>query len=356
MNHSIYTKFIFLCSILILFSCWKKQHHEITKPAAPSYAVTGTLVDTDSRQPLSNGKIQLDAVQQLYDCDISVFADSTDSLGKFQFSSVCPGFYNISIWRDTVLTTMLKFELKHGDTTLVLDSPKVLRARLKYESSDLTGLAWKNVDSLAFISLWHPAYDQNAELMRIFAGSFLEGFHPQGPYPFANENPPLKGLVWADSVYLSFSGGLDNPTMNILDPLEGKVIVKLQAPHRLVDLAYDGTFLWATSTRLTVIKWNIHKPSSIDEYPTPGNHPKGLAWDGRHFWSSDDGELARTRLYQHGDNFSVLHTFIPVYYKDANSDLQTLKIDYMTFNSEGDLWAIGDSDEGEKGIFRILTP
>lgn len=136
-----YIKFVFLCCILILSSCWKKQHHEITAPKTPNYTITGTLVDTDSRQALVDGKIQLDAAQQLYDCDVSVFVDSTDWLGNFRFNSVCPGFYSISIWRDSVLTIVRKFELKHGDTTLVLDSPKVLRAKLKYENPDLTGLA-----------------------------------------------------------------------------------------------------------------------------------------------------------------------------------------------------------------------
>lgn len=198
----------FLAFSLLIVDCWKKQSHDIATPEIPNYVISGQVVDTDTQQHLPAIQVRLQAAYQLYECDITEFTVISDSLGQFHVDYICPGFYNILVWRDSVLTTQFRFELKHGDTTLVLSTPAVIRARRMFADLDLSGIAWRIPVSLAFISKWVPPFARDNNLIRIFQGSVATGFRALGTSVFPTENLEMQGLVWVDSSYYSFGGGL----------------------------------------------------------------------------------------------------------------------------------------------------
>ncbi len=57
-------------------------------------------------------------------------------------------------------------------------------------------------------------------------------------------------------------------------------------------LAFDGKYLWSLGDATAEAEATLYKIESdtlfVDAvYPTPGHHPCGLAWDGRHIWITD---------------------------------------------------------------------
>lgn len=117
-------------------------------------------------------------------------------------------------------------------------------------------------------------------------------------------------------------------------------------------MVYDGEFFWATTTRTSIIKWNLNKPFPIKEYQAPKNHPRGIGWEGKQIWTSDEGEYGRNRLYQHAADGTVTKTICPAS-EIENYEFHPFVIEYMDFDENGDLWTIGFDADNSRRIFKL---
>jgi hypothetical protein len=343
---------LFLVALSLLFGCFKKQENKIIAPEMPNYVISGNVVDADDFSlQVSNARIVMQAAYQLYDCETKVFSDTTDENGAFQFYSVCPGFYNINLFVNNILVKEQRFELKHGDTTLVTTVPKLLYADLFYTDKILTGLFLSSLDSIFFLSTWSP-FNSDGEYNRVFGGTQTSSFRVIAPHPLVTEYPELTGLVQIDSLFYSFGGGLSGPKLFKISANSGKILDAIKAPHRLNDITFDENFFWGASTRQSFIKWPLEALTDIQEFTSPGNHPRGVAWDNNNIWSSDEGEFEVPRLYKHNSNMDVLLTYCPVYFSEGQTP-HLLLPEYLAFSADGALWCISATPDGSKGIYKF---
>lgn len=343
---------LFSTSLALLFGCFNKQDHQITAPKMPNYIISGKIVDEDDNTlQLSQVAVNLQAAIQLYDCEEKVFNDTTDEEGSFQFSAACPGFYNINLKINNVLVKKQRFELKHADTTLYIFMPKLLYAELIHSENKLTGLFWRTSDSLRFLSTWVPL-NSDKEFNRIFAGTIFTGFRVIAPWPLVTEYPELSGLVQFDTLFYTFGGGLAGPTIYKIGAATGKILGSFKAPHRLTDITFDNDYFWGASTRQSFIQWQLADSNIVNEFISPGNHPRGIAWDKNNIWSSDEGEFEIPRLYKHNSNMDVILTYCPVYMQEEQTP-HILLPEYLTFSPDGSLWCIAPTRDGSKGIYKI---
>ena len=350
-------KFLFfvstgLFSFALFIGCFNKQEHQITAPEIPHYVLSGKVVDADDKTlRLPQVHVHFQAAFQLYECDQKAFSDTTDEGGEFRFASVCPGFYSIQLAVNNIFIQEQRFELKHGDTTLVLSAPKIINAELSFSRPQITGVFWRTLDSLAFLSTWSPL-NSDGIYKRIYHGTLHSGFRAIAPFPLVTEYPELSGLVQIDSLFYSFSGGLAGPTIYEMSSATGKIVNRFKAPHRLTDIAFDDEFLWGASTRQSFIKWRLKNSVPVEEFSAPGNHPRGIAWDNKNVWSSDEGEFDFPRIFKHGPNMEPVLTFCPVYVSpDGTSHL--LLPEYLSFSADGLLWCVASTSDGNKGLYKF---
>ena len=78
---------------------------------------------------------------------------------------------------------------------------------------------------------------------------------------------------------------------DISDGLAKNVIDSIPSPASIpADLAYDGSYLWATSTYTDIIyKLDVITGSIEQSFSSPGSQPTGLAHDGIYLWNADAG-------------------------------------------------------------------
>ena len=117
--------FPLLFLVVLAFSCWNRQDHEVTKPLIPNYIFTGTAIDMDTAEPLPGTQIRLEEVNMLYEVEFGTQIINADSTGYFEFDSVYPGDYYLSYERNGYFIGSTRFSMEHKDTTAVIQVPQL---------------------------------------------------------------------------------------------------------------------------------------------------------------------------------------------------------------------------------------
>ena len=323
--------------LIPLLNCWKKQSHDIDAPEFPTYKLTIKIVDIDTSAPMQKavfrGVLMAAVFGESYE-----FQDSTNYKSDLAFA-VYPGAYQISCIVRGVQVLEDRFFMGFEDSTLIIKVPKVVFASERERVPLQVGLwkygiCWKDAGTFATLGEWLPYPESKATYTRLYEGNSPEELSVIGSKVFETENPPLSGLVWVTPNYLSFSGGLSTPEICILDRRTGQVVGQFPAPHRLVDLTYDGEFIWATSTNYRIFKFTRASTQPAAEYVSPGLHPTAIAYDGKNIWSFDEGT---NWLYRHDTAMQVSKTRCLAFLNDSGYPSRATLIQHMAFDFQGKL-------------------
>ncbi|MBN1996306.1 carboxypeptidase regulatory-like domain-containing protein [candidate division KSB1 bacterium] len=334
-----------LFTLLLCLSCAKKQHHAITPPMWPNYVVSGYALDPDDLTPVTGARVELVQVHPLYACDSINVETTVDSAGFFEFFAICPGFYRFSCVRESVTTLTARFQLLHNDTTVTLFPPAPLFGERQKTGDNLTGLDWKNSHTLAYLGNPNP--------VRLFEGNMTRGFTKLGTPELITGNPPINGLVHMPDGYITFYGGLQNPSLARIDTSTGVVNYFRTAPHRLRDISSDGRFLWATTSKPSIVKLDPDENDQYIEFPSPLTHPQGIAAADGIIWTSDDGEEGCGRLFRHDPDLNILKTRCPFYRDDTDMPV-FIFIKFLALRSDGTLWGIAVDGLNTEGIYKFI--
>ncbi len=324
--------------LIPLLNCWHKQSHDINAPKFPIYKLTVKIVNIDTSEPMQNVFLYAASDAGIF-VDWYGFRDTTDQSGELSFD-VYPGAYQISCVVEGVQVLEDKFFMGFGDSTLAIKIPEVLFASERHRvplQDELWkfGLCWKDANTLATLGEWLPYPESKTTYTRLYEGNRSEELIVIGSQVFETENPEMSGLIWVTPNYLSFSGGLSNPEICILDRRTGQVVGQFAAPHRLVDLTYDGEFIWATSTNYRIFKLSRASTQPVAEYASPGLHPTAIAYDGKNIWSFDEGT---NWLYRHDAAMQVSKTRCLAFIYDSGFLKRVSLIQHMAFDLQGKLY------------------
>ncbi len=116
---------LILVSLFFLLNCWSPQDNEITKPVIPFYTFNGQVVDMDTYEILPGTQVKLVENEMLYEVEFGTQIVTADSTGMFQFDSVYPGKYLLSVERDGFFINETKFQVEHADTSTALEVPQL---------------------------------------------------------------------------------------------------------------------------------------------------------------------------------------------------------------------------------------
>lgn len=341
------TQIFFSVLIMIIFlfnGCLNNQSHGIQAPETPNYSVQIQLLNIDTENPMTDTKIFVRGIQLLFETDSDWQEKTSDSSGTFLFEKLVPGGWKIQIFEQDCYITTHKITIVNRDTSFALRIPQALITRERYklpggmkEKWFEAGICWKEPGVCATLGIWKVDSESGDEFSRLFEGDFQDGFEVVGSKVFEVENPDFSGLVWAAPNYYTFTGTLDNPQICLLDRKTGKVVGRGKAPHRLIDLAWDGEYFWGTATHSKILKFSPYSFTLKFEYPAPAQHPGGIAWDGRNLWSYD---TETQWLYKHGDGMNPIRTFCLVFQDEYYENWTLNEIKYMAFDFEKNLYVL----------------
>ncbi|MBN1351554.1 carboxypeptidase regulatory-like domain-containing protein [candidate division KSB1 bacterium] len=319
-----------MASLLVTFTCWKRQQHDILAPETPRYQLSGTVCDIDSDEALASTELELEALRLLYDSAFSDTVVVTDSLGRFSFLSLVPGEYRIRIKRSNYVVFDKTVLLFNSDRTMKLVLPKPLITKRDYHRSDANvpqfeGFCWRFANLFAGVS-WFGETRR-----RVFLGNFASGFSAIGQNSFPYENPKFYGLT-----YLNVYWTCDSTRMHSLSPSTGKIEGTTPVAYELSDLTTDGTHLWASTRSNIILQFGQHPSLFRGKFLVPAEKLGGIAWDGRHLWISD---FLDNLIFHLDDGMKIITTYKPIYVDEFNREQPVKNIAYLAFDFNGNLWA-----------------
>lgn len=351
---------IFIPFILLLHHCLKNQSHDIQAPETPTYSVQIQLQNIDSGKPVPNTKMIMwgDPQLLLFEAEKNWVETTADSTGIYLFENLVPGVWEFRIFEQDCYITTVSVMIVRQDTSLAVKIPQALITRERFkrpggsrEKWFEAGICWKAPGVCATIGTWKVSDDAKNSYSRLFEGDFADGFAVMGDHVFEEENPDFSGLAWAAPNYYTFSGTLDNPQICILDRKTGKVAGRGKAPHRLIDLTWDGKNFWGTTTHSKIVQFSRYSFALKSEYPAPDSHPGGIAWDGQNLWSYD----TETRwIYKHGKGLHPIRTFCLVYQDDYYENWTLHAIKYMAFDFANNLYILDPA--GGYYVYKFTVP
>lgn len=339
--------------------CFNKQSHGIQAPEPPSYGVRLIILNIDTSVPVLNAKVIMSSSPNylLFDTERMFVTSYSDSTGIYPFEKMVPGKWDVFIYDEECLITIFPIMVVNQDTSIIVKIPRPLISGVKYKRPGnikdkwfKTGICWQQRSVCATLGTWKTSRESKQNYTRLFEGNFEDGFEVVGNKIFDNENPELSGLVWVPPNYYSFTGGLANPQLCLLDQKTGQIVGRGRAPHRLIDLAWDGHYFWGTATNSQILKISPYSFTLVDSYPSPAAYPGGIAWDGQHIWTYDQ----KTRwVYEHDAEMNVIRTFCLAYQDEfyQNSTLSDIK--YMAFDFDKNLWILEPIDYA---IYKFKIP
>jgi len=245
-------------AVLLNLSCFKKQSHDIVKPEFPNYTLTIHIENIDSGEPMESVKMVFAAQEGIFAS--SNFEGVSDNSGLLVFNKVYTDVYSFECRIHKIPVLEDRFYMGFHNTTLTIKIPNLLYVSKQYLFPNKggqwsRGICWKDAHTLATLGTWKPDKGSPNSYVRLFEGNLEDGLKVIGAKAFEHENPSMSGLIWIPANYYSFSGGFDEPTICILDRSSGRLVGQFPAPHRLVDLAYDGQYIWATATNYKIMKF-----------------------------------------------------------------------------------------------------
>ena len=313
---------------LAFFHCWKKQHHNVTAPEKPHYAVSGIARDANSKIPLQNVTVAIDNEKTI-----------TDSLGFYRIEKIFVGMHTIEVIRDDYRVYAKDFFLSYADRQIDLQVPKLLLAEpIDIPMLSLIGGICPADNSIAIMPFenstkeepWFSAeiYEMPGDQIFTKVNSFKEKFTADA-YVMGLEH------VWGS--YWFCINGLAAPTTLYEITAKDKIRTKLSWPYFVEDLAFDGHDFWITNGRQKIIK-ATSLGAHFEEHFAPGSSTSGIAWDGKSIWVSDEKE---NLLYQYDENMSVIRTFKPFIDRKIDDKTFINYLSHLTFDSKGNLWGSG---------------
>lgn len=351
---------IFIPFLLLLHHCLKNQSHDIQAPETPNYSVQVQLLNIDTGFPMKKSKIVMRSYPQvlLFETGLLFVEHIPDSIGICLFEKLVPGVWEVLVYQQNCFVHIKSIMIVDQDTSITVQAPEALITRERFkrpggsrEKWFEAGICWKDPGVCATIGTWKVSDDAKNSNSRLFEGDFMDGFAVIGDNVFEEENPDFSGLAWAAPNYYTFSGTLDNPQICILDRKTGKVAGRGKAPHRLIDLTWDGENFWGTTTHSKIVQFSRYSFALKSEYPAPGPYPGGIAWDGQNLWSYD----TETRwIYKLGKGLHPIRTFCLVYQDDYYENWTLDEIKYMAFDFANNLYILDPS--GGYYVYKFTVP
>jgi hypothetical protein len=319
-------------------SCWNKQHHDVTAPETPVYALTGFVTDRDNRQPMKSVIVQLTAQTLLYDYDFTEATDTTDANGNYAFQKITPGTYQITAYRQSYPVVQETLVMEHKEKQFEMALPKYLVARRRFAPPgfpSFTGIYWLSPEILAGTAAW-KRHSDDPLLNSILKGNFDDGFDRLGSDTQVRENPAFFALTYLER-YWTTNGQSPNTTVYSIDPSKGTVEGGTLTAYALRDLTSDKTNLWASADPGKIIKFGVH-PSIVEKvYDVEAQQPYGIAWSGTNMWIYDYTENLILML---DEALQVTTSYRPFGWDEENIRFYQLSdLRYLAFDPSGALWA-----------------
>ncbi|MBN2011395.1 hypothetical protein JW960_18835 [candidate division KSB1 bacterium] len=327
------------CFVFLFVSCWKHQDNDITKPAIPTYNLSGYIRDIDSKITLGSCVLQLESVALIYDAQFSM-VDTTDANGYYQFDKVIPGQYEITVYRETYDAITVNLNILHSDKQFDILTPKVYLSNECHDydhsaqfgtltAPKFEGIQWIDRTTLAGVWTWKEHADDRTRY-RIIIGNFESGFTILGTQSFVPENSEMNGLTYLHS-YFSF---FDQKLLTI-EPGSGKIKNEQDSRYTLTDLTTDKTDIWALTNAGKIVQFNRNGSQLLNTYSVSYEKPGGIAWFDGHIWAFDKYD---NLLQKFDAELSVMETYCPIFI-DENSYAHHINgIQYMSFDVDGNLW------------------
>ncbi|MFQ6617986.1 MAG: hypothetical protein ACE5QV_04780 [Fidelibacterota bacterium] len=335
-----------LISILMLlsFSCWERQKHEISAPEIPAFMLFGYVRDIDSGLPLDGIKVAL-TMEESYDGGIfDASFTFTDSSGYYEFNQVYRGRYNIKAFRDVFpVYNKSAGVINYEDMQFDLEIPEVIRVvdgPFSLKGSKIRGITWAEGKLYFLASVG-------------FAGALREIFYmaPSAYIStgFLSNNSSLSALAFHDS--LLWVSAVETDTIKSGPSIVTKTLNKLISINPATGLIETKLKTGIKARALTVMKGNI---IAVDEQggnlavidgvkfeviktcnlPENVSSIYGVAWDGLNLWASD---VENERVYKMDldSEIKIVATYVPFY-----EDNIFYELSYLAFDSMDNLWGV----------------
>lgn len=297
--------------------------------------MTGTVVDFDSRLILPGVVVQVIARGLLFETEVISVSDTTDSLGRFTFSELVPGRYDIFGLREERPVGLYQIVIFDTDREIRLPLPKPIDALRvvdlsKMNPPEFQGFCWKYSGTFAAIGFWDAGkYSEN----RVFEGNFNSGFQVLGQKRITPINPEFYGLTYLERYWMCDSTNLLN-----INATTGKFDSAIPVPFKLLDLTNDGKNIWGAMEGNRLLKFDQF---SIEIFNLPLAGLEGIAWDGQQIWVGDS-QLGL--IFKLDENLNPVKTFRPFYVDEFFRPVPIETCRYLAFDPAGHLW-VGDGSE-----------
>jgi len=322
---------LMLIFLLTVSGCWKHQQHEVTAPATPVYQLSGTISDFNSGRSLANIEILCEVHRLSFQWELATENTFTDSTGHFEFT-LCPGEYVLHFKREGFPLReeriMMPFENRQFDYQL----PAIISTPKRWLAPNTHGLDWLAASAMARVSI-----DSASNSYRVFFGNFVNGFFPLGLNNVTDKNPPLSGLIWANNFFWSSGGTFSQPKIFQINASTGLVAEELPAPHRLRDLTWDGTNIWAIGSNDSVYYFNETGTEILKTFAGPDAYLSGIAFSGENFWAYSKKQKA---LFCAKETWTTWKIYCLFYKDETDSIIHLENISYLTAGSDKMLWGV----------------
>lgn len=330
---------LFLFLITLISSCMKQQSHEIAAPETPHYKISGFVIDIDTGEKMTEIPVTFhpEPDGMPFDCSLTNQIVTSDDTAHYEIS-LCPGNYTVTVKRDNFPVLEMRLTIGKSDRTIDLKLPSVLATTVFHTFKNIEGICRKNGKKLAVAAWFTIEGAGNPTVHRIFEGNFPASFKLLDSGNFAEENPSFHGLAFTGENYYSVIESISNPQFVKIDDHTGQALEKFTLSQRLSDLTYDGQNLWGTAPIGKIIRFKGTSTEIIEEFPSPGQSPSGIAWDGAQMYSCDSGA---GHVFKHNPDLSVAKTFKPIYFRQ--DDNVAFPIDYFSVleaDSSGNLFLV----------------
>ena len=141
-NKSIYLLFVFISFFfLCLFSCWKKQDHNIVIPETPVYDFSGIVRCSLTNEPIRDLYVTIEGVVKYNENDSTenlVLIQTTDENGMFRFPDIPGGYqYLVKIELENYAAFSERYSLLYSDMyieDIILSRLLILHDECFYEN------------------------------------------------------------------------------------------------------------------------------------------------------------------------------------------------------------------------------
>ncbi|HPG40725.1 MAG TPA: carboxypeptidase-like regulatory domain-containing protein [bacterium] len=323
-------KIIVIIGLLsLVFNCWDKQNHDITRPIVPHYIFNGTAVDYDSGESLEGIIVELAATKMLYDIQFFTQTDTTDSSGHFSFDMVYPGYYTWRVQKEGCWLNEKKLEIKHRDSTSVIAVPHLLYGKI-FDLRGSSHPAFAINGTKAWFSTYSMTpYFKRAQMFFVYTltnrGWFEEGYYLS---PLYKKN--VTSMAFGrDALYVCVAPD----TLYLINTMDGSLTGKYQMKQNITAVAYHPPQNCIyTCSKNNLYRHESEQPINIVSSWNFENHTLSAIAYYKGIYTYDNTNYL-LRKYSTEMNVEITYALV-----DADSKIQILNIYDMSFDGYGMLW------------------